>query len=139
VKWHTDVQEAGSYDVVVCGGGPAGCAAALAAARRGASTLLLEGLGQLGGMGTSGLVSQWLGGRKNDGTRVFFRIREHGRPSRITARTERHCRLGDMTESMNEPERELPVPGQYDAVVCGGGPAGCTAAVAAARHGAKTE
>ena len=54
------------YDVVVCGGGPAGCAAALAARRSGLSVLLVEGQGQLGGMGTSGLVSHWLGGRTAD-------------------------------------------------------------------------
>ena len=36
-------------DVVVCGGGPAGCAAALAAARHGASVLLAESQGFLGG------------------------------------------------------------------------------------------
>ena len=30
------------YDVIVCGGGPAGCTAAIAAAREGAKTLLLE-------------------------------------------------------------------------------------------------
>lgn len=45
------------YDVIVCGGGPAGCAAATAAAREGAKTLLLETSGMLGGMGTSGLVN----------------------------------------------------------------------------------
>lgn len=56
----------GEYDVIVCGGGPAGCAAAIAAARQGLNTLLIEGQGQLGGMGTSGLVSHWLGGRTND-------------------------------------------------------------------------
>lgn len=59
----------GTYAVVVCGGGPAGCAAALAAARSGLKTLLIECTGQLGGMGTSGLVSHWLGGRTNDGSR----------------------------------------------------------------------
>ena len=36
-------------DVLVCGGGPAGCAAALAAARRGARTVLVEQEGALGG------------------------------------------------------------------------------------------
>ena len=53
------------YDVVVCGGGPSGGGAALAAARNGLKTLMVEGQGQLGGMGTSGLVSHWLGGRTN--------------------------------------------------------------------------
>ncbi len=56
--------------LVVCGGGPAGCAAALAAARQGLNVLLVEGQGQLGGMGTSGLVSHWLGGRQAGGAWV---------------------------------------------------------------------
>ncbi len=55
------------YDVVVCGGGPSGCAAALAARREGLRVLLLEGQAQLGGMATSGLVSHWLGGRTQEG------------------------------------------------------------------------
>jgi len=45
-----------NVDVLVVGGGPAGCAAAIAAAREGANTLLVEQLGFLGGMGTAGLV-----------------------------------------------------------------------------------
>lgn len=44
------------YDVIVAGGGPAGTAAAICAARLGAKVLLLESQGCLGGMGTSGLV-----------------------------------------------------------------------------------
>ena len=48
-----------SWDVIVLGGGPAGCAAATAAARDGAKTLLIESTGSLGGMGTSGLVTVW--------------------------------------------------------------------------------
>ena len=46
-----------SFDVVVAGGGPAGVAAAVAAGRLGKKVLLLEAMGCLGGMGTSGLVS----------------------------------------------------------------------------------
>ncbi|MDP4240022.1 MAG: FAD-dependent oxidoreductase, partial [Bacteroidota bacterium] len=47
------------WDVIVIGGGPSGCAAAIAAAREGAKTLLIEAMGCLGGMGTSGLVPAW--------------------------------------------------------------------------------
>ncbi|HUV06765.1 MAG TPA: FAD-dependent oxidoreductase [Spirochaetia bacterium] len=43
-------------DVVVCGGGPAGFVAAVAAARNGARTLLIERYGFLGGMASAGLV-----------------------------------------------------------------------------------
>lgn len=43
-------------DVVVVGGGTAGCIAAIAAARAGASTLLIERSGALGGTATNGLV-----------------------------------------------------------------------------------
>ncbi len=56
-----------TYDVVVCGGGPSGCAAALAAKREGLNTLLIESMGQLGGMAVTGLVSHWLGGRTQEG------------------------------------------------------------------------
>jgi len=48
-----------NYDVIVCGGGPAGCTAAIAAAREGAKTLLLEASGMLGGMSTLGMVNGW--------------------------------------------------------------------------------
>ncbi len=43
-------------DVLVVGGGPAGVAAAVAAARNGARTCLVERYGHLGGMATGGLV-----------------------------------------------------------------------------------
>jgi len=46
----------GEYDVVVCGGGPAGCAAAASAARLGAKTLLVEKEGHLGGATVNQLV-----------------------------------------------------------------------------------
>jgi len=43
-------------EVVVVGGGPAGVSAAIAAARNGADTILIERFGHLGGMATGGLV-----------------------------------------------------------------------------------
>lgn len=45
------------YDVVVCGGGPSGFIAAIAAARTGARTALVERYGFLGGMATAALVA----------------------------------------------------------------------------------
>ena len=48
-------------DVLVCGGGPAGFGAAVAAARAGARTLLLEESNCLGGMATAGMMSHWSG------------------------------------------------------------------------------
>ena len=49
------------YDVIVVGGGPAGCAAAIAAAREGMQVLLLEGSGSLGGAATTSLVYPFMG------------------------------------------------------------------------------
>jgi len=46
----------GEYDVIVCGGGPAGIAAAIGAARSGARTCLIELYGCLGGVWTTGLL-----------------------------------------------------------------------------------
>jgi len=58
-----------SYDIIVAGGGPAGSAAAITAARLGAKVLLVEATGCLGGMGTSGLVSTF--GPMGDGVRTL--------------------------------------------------------------------
>ena len=54
-----ECSHAGYYDVIVCGGGPAGVCAAIASARQGAKTLLIERNGELGGFWTSGLLS-WI-------------------------------------------------------------------------------
>ncbi len=48
---------AGKYDVVVVGGGPAGFIAAIAAARKGAKTAIIERYGFFGGMATIGYVA----------------------------------------------------------------------------------
>ena len=51
------IQVCDEYDLVVAGGGPAGSAAAISAARLGAKVLLVEASGCLGGTGTMGLVT----------------------------------------------------------------------------------
>jgi hypothetical protein len=50
-----------SFDVAVIGGGSAGLAAAVTAAREGAKTLLIERHGVLGGIGTASLVHTFCG------------------------------------------------------------------------------
>ncbi len=52
-------------EVLVAGGGPAGVGAALAAARVGAKTLLLEKSNAVGGMATAGMMSHWSGARQS--------------------------------------------------------------------------
>ena len=56
-----DVPVYGEYEVVVLGGGPAGIAAAAAAAGLGRKTLLIERYGFLGGMGTAAGVTTFCG------------------------------------------------------------------------------
>ncbi len=55
-----DAKTLDRYDVLVIGGGNAGCAAALAAARHGARTLLIERYGFLGGTATAAMVGPWM-------------------------------------------------------------------------------
>ncbi len=62
-----DTPLAGSYDVIVCGGGPAGIAAAVSAARHGAKTALLEVHGCLGGVWTAGSLSWILDSKEKGG------------------------------------------------------------------------
>jgi ribulose 1,5-bisphosphate synthetase/thiazole synthase len=58
-KLEREIPVAEGYDLVVAGGGPAGAAAAVCASRLGARVLLVEATGCMGGMGTSGLVTQF--------------------------------------------------------------------------------
>lgn len=56
-----------NQDVVVCGGGPAGVAAALQAARNGLSTTLIEHHGCLGGVWTAGALTWIIDYENKDG------------------------------------------------------------------------
>lgn len=60
-----------NFDVVVIGGGPAGINAAIASARAGAKTLLVERYGFLGGMSTIALVYPWMTFHTNAGKQVI--------------------------------------------------------------------
>lgn len=57
IEFKKQIEIKAQYDVVVVGGGPSGFIAAIAAARGGAKTALIEQYGYLGGMATAGLVA----------------------------------------------------------------------------------
>lgn len=67
VSWETDV--------VVVGGGPAGIPAAIAAARNGARTVLVERYGYLGGTATASLVGPFMGSCEGEGAERLQLIR----------------------------------------------------------------
>lgn len=64
-----DIPLRAEADVVVIGGGSAGIAAATAAARNGASTILIEKYGFLGGTSTAGMVGPFMTSYTPDGKR----------------------------------------------------------------------
>ena len=58
IQWQgKDVPLAGSYDVIIVGGGSAGCSAGLTAARTGCRTLIVERYGNLGGSAVNACVT----------------------------------------------------------------------------------
>jgi len=78
-----DTPVAGRFDVVVCGGGPAGLAAAISAARRGAATALIERNGCLGGVWTAGMLSAVLDADKPGGVLSDIVARLHARGAHV--------------------------------------------------------
>ena len=67
------VENTKEYDVIVAGSGPAGVAAAIMAGRQGAKTLIVESLGRLGGISTSGMMSHFTG---KVGNRLYHEVLE---------------------------------------------------------------
>lgn len=104
-----------SWDVIVVGGGPAGCTSAAASAREGARTLLIEATGCLGGMGTSGLVPAWC--PFSDQEKVIYK----GLAEKVfneAKKTMAHVGKDDMDWVPIDPERLKRV---YDDLVTGSG------------------
>lgn len=75
----SDIPIYATVDVVVVGGGPAGVGAALAAARAGMDTLLVERYGCLGGIWTAGLLNPYFDGANKGGiaTEIIDRLHQH--------------------------------------------------------------
>lgn len=61
----------GDYDVIIAGSGPAGMAAAVAAGRQGMKVLVLEAMGDVGGISTTGMMSHWTG---KCGSKIYHEI-----------------------------------------------------------------
>jgi len=70
LSYRREVPVKGHFDVLVCGGGPAGFIAAVASARNGAKTALVERYGFLGGAATASLVNP-ISTFKRDGKQVI--------------------------------------------------------------------
>ncbi len=91
----------GEYDVVVAGGGMAGCGAALAAAKNGASTIIIENTSGLGGLATFGIVNIPLDFASGVGADFYKRITEIGGLKHNNTDPEKHKLILDrmMTEA----------------------------------------
>ena len=77
----TDCEEIpvyGEYDLVVVGGGMAGVGAALAGAKEGAKTIIIENTSALGGLVTMGLVNIPLDFLSGTGSEFFDRLTAMG-------------------------------------------------------------
>ena len=76
IDYKKSIPVKGSYDVIVCGGGVAGVAAAITAAENGFSTLLIEKSNILGGLGTLGLINYFVPMCNGRGKQIIFGLAE---------------------------------------------------------------
>jgi len=67
-----EVFEKAHYDIIVCGGGVGGCAAAIQSARDGKKVLLIEKSQKLGGLATLGLVNWFVPMCNGRGKQIIF-------------------------------------------------------------------
>lgn len=82
MKFTADIVNIKDYDVIVAGSGPAGVAAAITAGRQGAKTLLIESLGRVGGISTSGMMSHFTG---SVGNKIYHEILERAAEKNVFA------------------------------------------------------
>ena len=73
MDFYPEIKKTKEYDVIIAGSGPAGMAAAIMAGRQGAKTLIVESLGRLGGISTSGMMSHFTG---NVGNKLYHEVLE---------------------------------------------------------------
>lgn len=76
ILFQRELPVAASYDVIVAGGGVAGCAAAYSAAKRGRRVLLLEKSNILGGLATLGLINLFVPMCNGRGRQIIFGLAE---------------------------------------------------------------
>lgn len=76
MHFEKESQETGHYDIIVAGGGVAGVAAAVQAARVGKSVLLIEKAQKLGGLATLGLINLFVPMCNGRGKQIIFGMAE---------------------------------------------------------------
>lgn len=112
------VPVAAEADVVVAGGGPAGFAAAVAAARNGADVVLIERFSYLGGLATGGLIILLLTLDDGGGHQVVGGLCQE-MVGRMAKRGAVHC---PPKEQWNDPSSKLVEQCRRWGLVWGGGP-----------------